>query len=177
MQYMGRAARMDRHHKRHKQGVSLNLVSLMDIFTILVFFLLVNSSDVEVLPNAKDVQLPESIAEQKARESVVVLITDEELLVQGRVVARVAEIMANDSIIIPELKAALESQTDRVLRQDARDDIENREVTIMGDKDIPYRLLKRVMATCTRSDYGRLSLAVLQKTSDAQLAAFAPAGN
>ena len=66
MQYMGRAARMDRHHKRHKQGVSLNLVSLMDIFTILVFFLLVNSSDVEVLPNAKDVQLPESIAEHRS---------------------------------------------------------------------------------------------------------------
>ena len=85
--------------------------------------------------------------------------------------------MANDSIIIPELKAALESQTDRVVRQDARDDIENREVTIMGDKEIPYRLLKRVMATCTRSDYGRLSLAIIQKTSDAQLAAFAPAGN
>ncbi len=177
MQYMGRAARMNRHHKRHKKCVALNLVSLMDIFTILVFFLLVNSGEVEVLPNTKDLQLPESIAEQKARETVVVLITDEELLVQGRVVARVAEIMANDSLIIPGLKAALESQTDRVLRQDAREDSENREVTIMGDKDIPYRLLKKVMATCTRADYGRLSLAVMQKTSDPQRTAFAPAGN
>jgi len=175
MNYMARAARMDRHHARHKRGVSLNLVSLMDIFTILVFFLLVNSSDVEVLPNAKDVQLPESIAEQKARETVVVLVTDEALLVQGRVVGRVADIMASDNLIIPELKAALVSQTDRVLREDAREDIAHREVTIMGDKEIPYRLLKKVMATCTDADYGQLSLAVLQKTSDAQLAAFAPA--
>jgi len=177
MHYMGRAARMGRHHSRHKKGISLNLVSLMDIFTILVFFLLVNSSDVEVLPNAKDVQLPESIAEQKARETVVVLVTDQQLLVQGRVVARIDEIMARDSMIIPELKAALLSQNDRVLRQDTRDDIENREVTIMGDKEIPYRLLKRVMATCTDSDFGQLSLAVLQKTSEAQLAAFASGAN
>jgi biopolymer transport protein ExbD len=176
MQYMDRAARMDRHHARHKKGSSLNLVSLMDIFTILVFFLLVNSSDVEVLPNAKDVQLPESIAEQKARETVVVLVTEEELLVQGRVVGHVADIMASDEMIIPGLRQALVAQTDRVLRAQARDDIENREVTIMGDKEIPYRLLKRVMATCTDADYGQLSLAVMQKTSDAQLAAMTGTG-
>ena len=167
---------MDRHHARHKKGVGLNLVSLMDIFTILVFFLLVNSSEVEVLPNARDVKLPESIAEAKARETVVVLITNDKLLVQGRVVGNIADIMASDDIIIPELKAALESQTDRVLRQEARDDVANREVTIMGDREIPYSLLKKVMATCTQADYGQLSLAVLQKTSAAQIAAFTAGG-
>ena len=52
-----RAKRMEKHHKRNKGTAALNLVSLMDIFTILVFFLLVNSSDVETLPNAKDLQL------------------------------------------------------------------------------------------------------------------------
>ncbi len=176
MKYMGRAARMDRHHSRHKKGAALQLVSLMDIFTILVFFLLVNSSDVEVLPNAKDVQLPESTAEAKARESVVVLVTEDALLVQGRPVAKIADVMTLKGLIIPELKAALESQTDRTLRQDAKDDAENREVTIMGDKEIPYALLKKVMATCTDADYGRLSLAVLQKTSDAQLAALSSEG-
>jgi len=176
MKYMGRAARMDRHHSRHKKGAALQLVSLMDIFTILVFFLLVNSSDVEVLPNAKDVQLPESTAEAKARESVVVLVTEDALLVQGRPVARIADVMMLKGLIIPELKAALESQTDRTLRQDVKDDAENREVTIMGDKEIPYALLKKVMATCTDAEYGRLSLAVLQKASDAQLAALSPEG-
>ena len=70
MEYMGRAARMERHHKRHQRNVTLNLVSLMDIFTILVFFLLVNSGDVQTLPNAKDMALPESVAEQRARERV-----------------------------------------------------------------------------------------------------------
>ena len=65
-----RAKRMEKHHRRHKSGTALNLVSLMDIFTILVFFLLVSSSEVEVLPNAKDIQLPEAIAQEKAKETV-----------------------------------------------------------------------------------------------------------
>jgi biopolymer transport protein TolR len=104
MAYMGRAARMERHHKRHKGGAVINLVSMMDIFTILVFFLLVNSSEVDVLPNAKEIQLPESTTEAKPEESVVVLITDNEVLVQGEVVGRVAEIVGSKAIVIPELR-------------------------------------------------------------------------
>lgn len=161
-----RAKRMDRHHKRHKATTPLNLVSLMDIFTILVFFLLVNSSDVEVLPNAKDIQLPESIAEEKAKETVVILIGEEHIIVQGTPVVRVDEVMKLRGNDIPQLRQALLSQNDRVLRRETQDDIAGREVTIMGDKDIPYRLLKKVMATCTESEYGQISLAVLQKSSD-----------
>ncbi len=161
-----RAKRMEKHHRRNARGSALNLVSLMDIFTILVFFLLVNSSDVETLPNAKDLQLPESIAEEKARETVVILIGEEDILVQGQPVTTVSEAMRLDGNDIPALREALKSQNDRVLRREAKDDIAGREVTIMGDKDIPYRLLKKVMATCTQSDYGQISLAVLQKSSD-----------
>ena len=161
-----RAKRMDKHHKRHKGSGALNLVSLMDIFTILVFFLLVNSSDVETLPNAKELQLPESIAEQKAKETVVILIGEEDLIVQGTPIAKVADVMKIKGNDIPALRQALKSQNDRVLRREAKDDIAGREVTIMGDKEIPYRLLKKVMATCTASDYGQISLAVLQKSSE-----------
>jgi len=162
----GRAKRMDKHHKRKKGTGALNLVSLMDIFTILVFFLLVNSSQVETLPNAKELQLPESIAEEKAKETVVIIIGETDLLVQGTPVAKIADVMARKGNDIPELREALLSQNDRVLRREAQDNIAAREVTIMGDKDIPYRLLKKVMATCTESDYGQISLAVLQKSSD-----------
>ena len=161
-----RAKRMETHHKRNKLGGSLNLVSLMDIFTILVFFLLVNSSDVQTLPNAKDIQLPQSIAEEKAKETVVILIGEEDILVQGTPIAKVADVLRMKGNDIAPLRQALMSQNDRVLRREARDDIAGREVTIMGDKDIPYRLLKKVMATCTESDYGQISLAVLQKSSD-----------
>ena len=161
-----RAKRMDKHHARNKGTATLNLVSLMDIFTILVFFLLVNSSDVETLPNAKDLQLPESIAEEKAKETVVILIGEEDIIVQGVPVVKVAEVLKRSGNYIPELRQALKSQNDRVLRREAQNDIAGREVTIMGDKEIPYRLLKKVMATCTQSDYGQISLAVLQKSSE-----------
>jgi len=162
---------MERHHKRHKRNAALNLVSLMDIFTILVFFLLVNSSEVQTLPNAKDLVLPESIAEERARENVVIMVTDTDLLVQGRVVAKIDDVVSRSELVIPELKAALLNQTERAIRQLSEDESDQREVTIMGDREIPYSLLKRVMATCTDADYGHLSLAVLQKSSDLQLTA------
>ncbi|MEM7278283.1 MAG: biopolymer transporter ExbD [Pseudomonadota bacterium] len=166
MKHSKRSKRMDKRHQRGKGSVALNLVSLMDIFTILVFFLLVSSSEVETLPNAKDLQLPESIAEQKANETVVVMITETSILVQGSPVADITSVIEQEGNIIEPLKQALVSQNDRVLRKAANADITQREVTIMGDKEIPYRLLKKVMATCTNADYGRISLAVLQKSSD-----------
>ena len=161
-----RAKRMDKHHARNTRSGALNLVSLMDIFTILVFFLLVNSSEVETLPKTDSLQLPESIAEEKAKETVVILIGEVDILVQGKVVATVAEVLAQKGNDIPALREALKSQNDRVLRREAQDDIAGREVTIMGDKEIPYRVLKKVMATCTGADYGQISLAVLQKSSE-----------
>lgn len=161
-----RAKRMAKRHKRNKGRGNLNLVSLMDIFTILVFFLLVNSSEVETLPNTRDLQLPESIAEEKARETVVILIGETDIIVQGKSVAKVADVMAIRGNDIPALREALLSQNDRVMRRAADVEVVDREVTIMGDKDIPYRLLKKVMATCTRANYGQISLAVLQKSSD-----------
>ncbi|MEL6215060.1 MAG: biopolymer transporter ExbD [Pseudomonadota bacterium] len=172
MSHSARAMRMDRRHKRTAKSTALNLVSLMDIFTILVFFLLVNSSDVESLPNAKDLQLPESIAEQKARETVVVVVTASDILVQGERVAGVAEVLSAEGNVIPGLKQALVAQNDRILREAARQDIAQREVTIMGDKTTSYRLIKKIMATCTDADFGKISLAVLQKSPE-QLASVA----
>lgn len=163
MQMSKRALRMERHHRRTKKGSALSLVSMMDIFTILVFFLLVSSAETEVLPNPKEIQLPESAALEKARESVVVMVTDTQILVQGRPVTTVAAALAGDELVIAELKDALRQQTDRVLIQQAKADIAAREVTILGDRELPYRLLKRVMASCTAAEFGQISLAVVQK--------------
>ena len=176
MKMSRRALRMERHHKRRGNG-SLNMVSLMDIFTILVFFLLVSSAEVEVLPNPKDLSLPESLAMEKARETVVVMVTASEILVQGRAVARVDDVVARGELVIPELRDALRQQTDRVLRQDALADIASREITIMGDRELPYSLLKQVMASCTAADYGQISLAVMQRGElSAAAAAIKPQG-
>ena len=168
MQMSQRAKRMERRNSKGKKSVALNLVSLMDIFTILVFFLLVNSGQVETLPNAKDIKLPESISEQKSRETVIITVTGDDILVQGKAVASVSAVMSQKSMVIDGLEAALREQSDRVLRQDAMSEIADREVTILGDKALPYKLLKRVMATCTAADYGQISLAVMRRASKGQ---------
>jgi len=165
MSSSARAARMQRHHRRHRAGSGLNLVSLMDIFTILVFFLLVNSGETDILPRNKDLTLPESTAEQRAEESVVVMVTPEDVLVQGRAVAKVADIQAMDGMTIEPLRAALVDLRDRVMVREASQDIAEREITVMGDKALPFAVLKKVMATCTDAEYGRVSLAVIQKVS------------
>ncbi len=165
-----RAKRMERHHKRAKPA-SLHLVSLMDIFTILVFFLLVNQSEVQQLDVPENIKLPESMAMQRPAETVVVLVTPEDILVQGAPVARTAAVEAQEGLIIPPLRDALKQQSDRILRAQAAADIASREITILGDKSVPYRVLKKVMATCTSADYGKLSLAVIQKEEAMNMAA------
>jgi biopolymer transport protein TolR len=176
MKKSNRARRMERHHARSRRGAGLNLVSLMDIFTILVFFLLVNSAEVQTLETPKDIKLPESIAENKPRETVVVHIAHDRVLLQGQPVATIAEIEALEGDIIEPLKAALKSQSDRVLRDSAAADAASREVTILGDRELPYRVLKKIMATCTDADYGKLSLAVIQKQEEVAQTAAAAAG-
>src|SRR5687768_6905314 len=175
---MGRAARMARHHKRAKAEGEMNLVSMIDMMTMLVFFLLVyTTEEIEILPSTKDVQLPQSMAEQTAREAVVVVVSETEILMNGESLAKISDVLASQELIIPALKTALENQVERVLSdtsgQTEEQQIASREVTIMADKEIPYQLLKRVMATSTAADYGQLSLAVLQKASEARLATVA----
>jgi biopolymer transport protein TolR len=162
MTISNRAKRMERHHKRGHRSVALNLVSLMDIFTILVFFLLVNSSDVQELPT-RSVQMPESVSEQKPRETVVVVVNREGIMVQGELVISMNDALNQEGNTLEPLKLALEAQTGRLVG--SADDVDN-EVTIIGDKGLPYSLLRKVMATCTEADYGRVSLAVMQKSPE-----------
>jgi len=163
MSQSARAKRMARHYARTRKGASLNLVSLMDIVTILVFFLLVNSAEVQTLEPPRTVTLPESIALKRPEDTVVVMVTRDEVLVQGSAVVSVAEVDATDGVVIEPLRAALKAQTDRALVRAAATDLSAREITILGDREVPYRILKKVMATCTDADYGQLSLAVVQK--------------
>jgi biopolymer transport protein TolR len=162
MSHSARAKRMERHHKRARPA-SMSLVSLMDIFTILVFFLLVNQSEVQALDVPKNIQLPESMALARPSETVVVMVTPDQILVQGKPVASTRDVEASEDLVIQPLRDALKAQTDRFLRASAQADIAGREITILGDKNVPYRVLKKIMATCTDADYGKLSLAVLQR--------------
>lgn len=163
MKMSRRARRMDRNHKRSRSLAELNMVSLMDIFTILVFFLLVNSSDVEIFPSVKSVKLPESVAEKAPKQTVVIVVNDQDILVQGRKVASVGDVFNSGGELIAELKSELDYQKSRDTSA-IKAGVTGHEITIMGDKEIPYRLLKRIMITCVRAKYDNISLAVMKKT-------------
>jgi len=155
-----------RRHRGSKGGHGGNhmvLVPFIDMMTILVVFLLVHTADTEILPNTKNISIPLSISEKKPRPTVVVMVTRDTMYVNGRVVAKIDEVMASESNVIEPLRAALRDQADRVLVETSREDIVEREVTIMADKSVPFRVLKRIMATCTDADYGKVSLAVLER--------------
>lgn len=149
--------------ERSRSMVDLNLVSLIDIFIILIFFLLFNTSEGEVLPNDKSVKLPQSTAQASPKDSLVILVSGQEVQVQGRKVAAVADVLASNQDVIEPLRAELEAWAG-VRHAGAGDKADQvRNVTIMGDKDIPYRLLRKVMATCARANYEQISFAVLRK--------------
>ena len=160
--------RIKRHRKRGNKvegGNHMTLVPFIDMLTILVVFLLVHTSDVDVLPNTKNISIPESISDKKPHPSVVVMITKDDLLVDGRPIATLAQIEASPDAVIQPLKVALQSQADKVLASAAKDEIKDREVTILGDRNTPYKVLRKVMATATDADYGKVSLAVIERES------------
>lgn len=156
-----RAKRMEKHHKRMGGVPKLNLVSLMDIFTILVFFLLFNSSDVEVLSSDKTIVLPESVSEQKPDTTLLVKVNNQNLLVGARPITTVPEILTSDLETIPPLADELNYQASR-RPMTAEEEQNGRALTIMGDKDVPYQLLKRIMQTSVESGYRDISLSVSQ---------------
>jgi biopolymer transport protein ExbD len=161
------ASRRIRRMTRNKRAVpKLNLTSLMDVFTILVFFLMVNSTSVEVLQQPKQITLPESVVETKPRETVVIFVGKDEVLVQGVPVARVADIEATENVEIEPIGARLAELSESVIGLNTQAVADSQEVTVLADKSVPFSVLKKVMATCTARGYTRVSLAVVQKSAE-----------
>jgi biopolymer transport protein ExbD len=147
---------------RNQTMVDMNLVSLIDVFTILIFFLLSSASGVEMLPSPKAVKLPESIAEKTPKETIVVVVSDADILVDGRRVASVPEVMAMQGDVIAPLKDELELLAKRQpVREENKG--QTQAVTIMGDQAVPYRLLRKVMVTSARANFSDVSFAVRKK--------------
>ncbi|SFF47020.1 Biopolymer transport protein ExbD [Fontimonas thermophila] len=158
-----RTQRLERRRKRNRPG-QLNLTSLMDIFTILVFFLLVNSSQVEVLPNPRTLTLPESVAVQGPRQTVLLMVTREEILVNNEPVMRVEDAANTTGTLLAPLKSRLlQEGLMPVLGAATPGAVSRGEINIMADKDIPYQLIKKIMATCTEARFAKISLAVAHR--------------
>jgi biopolymer transport protein ExbD len=149
--------------RRQRKEAELNLIPLIDIMSVMVAFLLVYSADVEVVQNSKGVEVPQSIAEQLPKQSVVVMITKDQLFVQGELVANVADIRDARTQLIAPLSAVLARPMVAADGAPAEVDLASREITVVGDKSLSYDVVRKVMATCTAASYGKISLAVIQK--------------
>jgi biopolymer transport protein TolR len=154
--------RIKRHRQRRHGANHFALIPFIDMMTILVVFLLAHTADVDILPNTKNISIPQSLSERKPSAAVVVMITKDSLYVDGVLVGTLQEVVANQGPFFAPLKTALLAQNDRSLRG-ARTDIAKREVTIMGDKSTPYSVLKKIMLTCSEAEYGKVSFAVVER--------------
>jgi biopolymer transport protein TolR len=144
---------------RSHEEAELNLIPLIDVMSVLVAFLLIYTADVEIVQNAKGVEIPQSTSETQAQQSVVVMITKDHVFVQGELVADMAEINASSEPLVEPLRRVLSRP---MLLGGGGEEI-TREVTVIADKSLPFELVRKVMATCTSTTYGKISLAVLQK--------------
>jgi biopolymer transport protein ExbD len=147
----------------------MNLTSLMDVFTILVFFLLVNSANNEVLETPKQITLPASVVEEKPRETVVIFISATEITVQGESVVHTDDVLTSNENSIAPIGVRLGELRDSVIGVNTKKVSQSQEVTILADRQVPFSLIKRVMSTCTQEGYLQISLAVLQKAPETQL--------
>jgi biopolymer transport protein TolR len=155
--------RIKRHRKRIHGASHFALIPFIDMMTILVVFLLAHTADVDILPNTKNISIPQSLSDRKPSAAVVVMITKDSVFVDGALVGSVADVVANQGPFFAPLKAALMAQSDKSLRTAQETDVAKREVTIMGDKDTPYSVLKKIMLTCSEAEYGKVSFAVVER--------------
>jgi biopolymer transport protein ExbD len=162
---MRNSRRIKRMGRNRLKLTKMNLTSLMDVFTILVFFLLVNSGSVEVVEAPKDVKLPESVVESKPRETVVISISAEEVLVQGQLVAYVEDIINDKASVTAPINARLAELKESVIGINTKTVAASQEVTILADRSVPFTVVKTVMSTCTAEGYENVSLAVIQKAT------------
>lgn len=162
---MRNSRRIKRMSRNRVKIPKMNLTSLMDVFTILVFFLLVNTGAVEVMEAPKNVTLPEARVDDKPRETVVIFVSPEEVLVQGKIVALVADILDGESEMVEPITSRLAELRDNIVGPSTLAIAGSQEVTILADKSVPFLVIRKIMSACTGEGYENVSLAVIQKAS------------
>ena len=157
-----RMKRMERNNRKGEiRGLGINLIPMMDVLCVLVFFLLFHSFN-STMPDAQ-IALPASVVETKPRETVAIVVSPETVMVQGESVISTPKLLEDSSGIAYEIRARLEQIDRNIIETGAKTFAEGKEVTLLADKTIPFKVLKKIMSTCTASGYGKISLAVVQK--------------
>jgi biopolymer transport protein TolR len=156
-----RIKRMERN-QRKGTGLGLNLIPMMDVLTVLVFFLLFHSFNGDI---ESRIALPQSVVETRPRETVVIAVSPEEVQVQGQAVVRTSELLDDSIGAVREVTERLELLERNNIGKSTGRLPESKEITLLADKTIPFKVLKKIMSTCTASGYGKISLAVIQKVA------------
>ena len=162
---MRKTRRIKRMGRSRGKLAGLNLTPLMDVFTILVFFLLFHSASGDILEAPRHIKLPDSSVEAKTRETVVIMVSHQVVIVQGEAVISTPELLDAKIETVSEITERLKQLERNIIGISTKTVAESMEVTILADKTIPFRVLKKIMLTCTGSGYGRISLAVIQKAA------------
>ena len=105
--------------------------------------------------------LPSSNSERAPEETLVVLVNRGAIVVGGRPVAELNTLERTNNGKIVALSEELHHQASRKTATE-REEQDGFAVTIMGDKDTPYWILKRIIQTCAAENYRDIALAVNQ---------------
>jgi len=159
MKKSSRARRMARHHGKHKAVATLNLTSLMDIFTILLIFLLVNNNNAAKLPDNQDIQLPESIAQELPTEVLTIQVSPTDIIVEGQKIADTETVRNQEERTVAALVEELNFRASQGL---AISPDEDREIMILADRSVPYSVIKKLMRSCMETPYTQVAFAVLK---------------
>ena len=155
-----RMIRMERNNRKGT-GLGLNLIPMMDVLCVLVFFLLFHSFN-STLPDAQ-IALPDSVVETRPRETVAIVVSPDVVMLQGEPVISTPKLLDDGIGMVHELKDRLDQLGSKIIGASTKAATESLEITLLADKTIPFKVLKKIMSTCTASGYGKISLAVVQK--------------
>lgn len=148
-----------------KKAAGLNLVSLMDIFTILVFFLLMNSGDSQEIESSKFITLPDSSAQSSFTNELLITVGTEFIMIGDVEVVTLAEVKKAEGKVVAAIADVLKKRNEEKSELTEFEKANGRSVTILGDQKVPYEILRSVMASCSQENYRDIALAVNQVVS------------
>lgn len=147
---------------RKGDTASMMLTSLMDIFIVLVLYLLVNQASGISLEPPDRVMLPDSGVDTLPRQSIVITLSDRDVRIQGEPVVAMSDVVASKEIEIAPIRQAIERIKAEAEKRHDQAGVFT-EVTVVADRSVPFKVLKKVMLSSSNAGYGKISFAVNQK--------------
>ncbi|OQX96240.1 hypothetical protein B6I21_01445 [candidate division KSB1 bacterium 4572_119] len=149
--------------KKRETHFALKLTSMIDMFTILLVFLLKSySAEGQIMSVSPDLQLPQSTAQKAPQTTSIIAITQNDILLDGHKIGTVDRIMRTKDNLIKALENELKQKrrlSEKVSELHS-DIIFTGKISIQADKELPYLVIKKIMFTCGRVGYNDIMLAV-----------------